>query len=143
MKVKIERLPHALDLPLPSYATEGAAGMDLRSAEDCLLRRGEIKVIPCGIKIALPPGYEGQIRARSGLASKGIIVLNSPGTVDPDYRGEIKVILANIGREDLQIRRGERIAQLVIAPFVKVEWEEGEVGMTSRGEGGLGHTGLK
>ncbi len=100
-------------------------------------------MIPCGIRIAIPPGYEGQVRARSGLAVRGIIVPNAPGTIDADYRGEVKVILANIGKEDFIIKRGDRIAQLVIVPLVKVEWEEGDLNETERGEGGFGHSGLE
>lgn len=142
MKIKIERLPYAQDIPLPSYITPHSSGMDLRSAVDCLLRKGEIRVIPCGIRIAIPPGYEGQVRARSGLAMKGIIVPNAPGTIDADYRGEVKVILANIGEEDFPIKRGDRIAQLVIAPVVRAEWEEGSLDETERGEGGFGHSGI-
>lgn len=142
MKIKIERLPYAQDIPLPSYITPHSSGMDLRSAVDCLLKKGEIRVIPCGIRIAIPPGYEGQVRARSGLAMKGIIVPNAPGTIDADYRGEVKVILANIGEEDFPIKRGDRIAQLVIAPVVEAEWEEGSLDETERGEGGFGHSGI-
>lgn len=143
MKIRIERLPHAKDLPLPSYITPHSSGMDLRSTVDCLLKKGEIKVIPCGIRLAIPPGYEGQVRARSGLAVRGIIVPNAPGTIDADYRGEVKVILANIGEEEFLIRRGDRIAQLVVVPIVKVEWEEGELEETERGEGGFGHSGIE
>lgn len=143
MKIKIERLPYAKDIPLPSYTTPHSSGMDLRSAVDLLLKKGDIQVVPCGIRIAIPPGYEGQIRARSGLSAKGIIVPNAPGTIDADYRGEVKVILANIGKEDFQIKRGDRIAQLIIVPVVKVEWEEGELDETERGEGGFGHSGLE
>ncbi|MBC7328152.1 dUTP diphosphatase [bacterium] len=143
MKIRIERLPHAKDIPLPSYITPYSSGVDLRSAIDCTLKKGEIKVIPCGIKIAIPPGYEGQVRARSGLASKGIIVPNAPGTIDADYRGEVKVILANIGEEDFQIKRGDRIAQLVLARVERIEWEEGNLDETERGECGFGHSGLE
>ena len=143
MKIKIERLPYAKDIPLPYYITPHSSGMDLRSAVDCLLQKGEIKIVPCGFQIAIPPGYEGQIRARSGLSAKGIIVPNAPGTIDADYRGEVKVILANIGREDFQIRRGDRIAQLVIAPIVRAELEEGILDETERGEGGFGHSGME
>lgn len=143
MKIKIERLPYAKDIPLPSYITPHSSGMDLRSAVDCLLKKGDIQIVPCGIRMAIPPGYEGQIRARSGLSAKGIIVPNAPGTIDADYRGEVKVILANIGKDDFQIKRGDRIAQLIIVPVVKVEWEEGELDETKRGEGGFGHSGLE
>jgi len=142
MKIRIEQLPYAKDIPLPSYITSHSSGMDLRSALACLLKKGEIKVIPCGIRIAIPPGYEGQIRARSGLATRGIIVPNAPGTIDADYRGEVKVILANIGEEEFPIKRGDRIAQLVVVPIVKVEWEEGSLDETERGEDGFGHSGI-
>jgi dUTP pyrophosphatase len=127
LKVKIKRLPHAEGLQLPFYATPGAAGMDLLYAgyEEVVLKPFERKLLPTGIAIELPEGYEAQVRPRSGLALKhGITVLNSPGTIDSDYRGEIKVILINLGSEDFVIRRGDRIAQLVVAPVEKVQWEE-------------------
>jgi dUTP pyrophosphatase len=127
LKVKIKRLPHAEGLDLPFYATPGAAGMDLLYAgyEEVVLKPFERKLLPTGIAIELPEGYEAQVRPRSGLAIKhGITVLNSPGTIDSDYRGEIKVILINLGNEDFVVRRGDRIAQLVVAPVEKVQWEE-------------------
>jgi dUTP pyrophosphatase len=127
LKVKIKRLPHAEGLQLPFYATSGAAGMDLLYAgyEEVVLKPFERKLLPTGIAIELPEGYEAQVRPRSGLAIKhGITVLNTPGTIDSDYRGEIKVILINLGSEDFVVRRGDRIAQLVIAPVEKVQWEE-------------------
>jgi deoxyuridine 5'-triphosphate nucleotidohydrolase (EC 3.6.1.23) len=127
LKVKIKRLPHAKDLELPFYATPGAAGMDLLYAgyEEVVLKPFERKLLPTGIAIELPEGYEAQVRPRSGLAIKhGITVLNTPGTIDSDYRGEIKVILINLGSEDFVIRRGDRIAQLVVAEVSKVQWEE-------------------
>jgi dUTP pyrophosphatase len=127
LKVKIKRLPHAKGLQLPFYATPGAAGMDLlyTGYEEVVIKPFERKLLPTGIAIELPEGYEAQVRPRSGLALKhGITVLNTPGTIDGDYRGEIKVILVNLGSDDFVIRRGERIAQLVVAPVVRVQWEE-------------------
>jgi len=141
MKVKIKRLPHCFALPF--YATEQAAGLDLYSAVDEVIRPMERKLIPTGIAIELPEGFEAQIRPRSGLALKyGITVLNSPATIDADYRGEIKVLLINLGTEDFVIRRGDRIAQLVVSQVVRVEFEEvDELSPTNRGEGGFGSTG--
>lgn len=145
--VPITRLPHAEGLPLPAYETAQAAGMDLRAAvpddEPLVLRPGSRFPVPTGLAFALPAGFEGQVRPRSGLAAKhGITCLNSPGTVDADYRGEVKVILINLGEEDFVIRRGERIAQLVIAPVVQSVWAEVEsLDETARGAGGFGSTG--
>ena len=143
--LRVEQLPHAQDLPLPEYMTEHAAGMDLRAAveEPVTLAPGEFRAIPTGIRIAVPVGYEGQVRPRSGLAAKhGVTTLNSPGTIDADYRGEVRVILINHGREPFVIGRGERIAQLLIAPVCRAEIERVEVlDETARGEGGFGHTG--
>ena len=145
--IAVTRLPHNADLPLPAYETQEAAGMDLRAAvaEDApvTLRPGARDMIPTGLAIALPPGWEAQIRPRSGLAAKaGITCLNSPGTVDSDYRGEVKVILANLGQEDFVIRRGDRIAQMVIAPVVQAQWDEvASLDETARGAGGFGSTG--
>jgi dUTP pyrophosphatase len=145
--VPITRLPHAEGLPLPAYETDQAAGMDLRAAvpdeEPLTLRPGSRFPVPTGLAFALPPGFEGQVRPRSGLAFKhGVTCLNSPGTVDADYRGEVKVILVNHGEEDFVIRRGERIAQLVIAPVVQAVWAEVEsLDETVRGAGGFGSTG--
>jgi len=145
--VPITRLPHAEGLPLPAYETALAAGMDLRAAvpedEPLTLRPGSRFPVPTGLAIALPPGFEGQVRPRSGLAFKhGVTCLNSPGTVDADYRGEVKVILVNHGEEDFVIRRGERIAQLVIAPVVQAVWAEvASLDETVRGAGGFGSTG--
>jgi dUTP pyrophosphatase len=145
--VPITRLPHAEGLPLPAYETALAAGMDLRAAvpddEPLTLRPGSRFPVPTGLAFALPPGFEGQVRPRSGLAFKhGVTCLNSPGTVDADYRGEVKVILINLGEEDFVIRRGERIAQLVIAPVVQAIWAEvASLDETVRGAGGFGSTG--
>lgn len=145
--VSVKRLPHAEGLELPSYATDQSAGVDLRAAvpedEPIRLEPGERALVPTGLQIALPSGYEGQVRPRSGLAVRhGVTVLNSPGTIDADYRGEVKVILINHGAEAFAIRRGERIAQLVVAPCEQVEWQAEEaLEVTARGEGGFGHTG--
>jgi dUTP pyrophosphatase len=145
--VPITRLPHGADIPLPAYETAQAAGMDLRAAvpedEPLVLRPGDRFPVPTGLAFALPPGFEGQVRPRSGLAAKaGVTCLNTPGTVDADYRGEVKVILINHGPEDFIIRRGDRIAQLVIAPVVQAAWEEvAALDETARGAGGFGSTG--
>jgi dUTP pyrophosphatase len=145
--VPILRLPHGEGLPLPAYETAHAAGMDLRAAvpegEPFVLRPGDRHAVPTGYAFALPAGYEAQVRPRSGLALKsGITCLNSPGTVDADYRGEVKVILVNLGAEDFTIRRGDRIAQLVVAPVVQARWAEVEsLDETARGAGGFGSTG--
>ncbi len=146
--VKIQRLPHAAGLPLPAYATPGAAGMDLACAlpadAPLQLAPGERAAIPTGFAIALPDGYEAQVRPRSGLAKNhGVTVLNAPGTVDCDYRGEIAVLLVNHGRASVEISRGMRIAQIVVAPVAQIMLEEiGELGQTARGSGGFGSTGL-
>ena len=143
----LRRLPHADGLALPAYETEGAAGMDLRAAvpQDApvTLQPGERQMIPTGLSLAIPPGYEVQVRPRSGLAAKhGLTCLNSPGTVDSDYRGELKVILINLGREAFVVQRGERIAQMVVAPVTRGVFEEVDVlPETVRGEGGFGSTG--
>ena len=143
----LRRLPHGQGLALPAYETEGAAGMDLRAAvpEDApvTLRPGERQMIPTGLSMAIPPGYEVQVRPRSGLAAKhGLTCLNSPGTVDSDYRGELKVILINLGAEPFVVQRGERLAQMVVAPVTRGVFEEVEVlPETARGEGGFGSTG--
>ena len=141
--MRVRRLPHAADLPLPAYETEGAAGMDLRAATALDLAPGERSTVPTGIAIALPEGYEAQVRPRSGLARRhGVTVLNSPGTVDADYRGEVMVLLVNLGAEPHRIERGDRIAQMVVAPVVRVGVEEvGELEDTARGESGFGSTG--
>ncbi len=133
------------DIPLPEYMTEGSSGMDLRAAvrEDTILEPMKIMAIPTGFCIGIPVGYEGQVRPRSGLALKnGVTVLNTPGTIDSDYRGEVKVIMINLGPDDFIIKRGDRIAQLVITPVIKVNIiENNNLTLTNRGEGGFGHTG--
>ena len=145
IEVPIRRLPHAAGLETPSYATASSAGMDIRAAVDDILELspGERALIPTGLQISLPTGFEAQVRPRSGLAARhGLTVLNTPGTIDADYRGEIKIILINLGAEPFVVRRGERIAQLVVARHASVRWrEEAELENTSRGEGGFGHTG--
>lgn len=145
IKVYLEQTPEGKDLPIPKYMSEQAAGMDLYACvdEDTVLHKGEIKLISTGIKIALPQGYEAQIRPRSGLALKhGITLVNSPGTIDADYRGEIKIIMLNVGTQDFVISRGERIAQMVINKIEQISWElVNELEETDRGEGGFGHTG--
>ena len=145
--VRVERLPHAEGLALPAYETTGSAGMDLRAAlpefEPVILAPGERRLIPTGLKIALEPGYEAQVRPRSGLALKhGVTCLNSLGTIDSDYRGEVGVILINHGQIAFEIRRGERIAQMVIAPYAQAVMAEVEaLDETARGAGGFGSTG--
>ena len=145
--IDVKRLPHGEGLPLPAYETALAAGMDLRAAVDeaapLVLRPMERAMVPTGLTFALPAGFEAQVRPRSGLAAKaGVTCLNTPGTVDADYRGEVKVILINLGEEDFTIRRGDRIAQLVIAPVVQAGWREVEaLDDTARGAGGFGSTG--
>lgn len=147
MQRLVVRIRNESGLPLPEYATTGAAGLDLRAAiaEPLSLAPGEWKAIPTGLSIELPEGYEAQVRPRSGLALRhGITLLNSPGTIDADYRGEIQVILINLGRESFTVEPGMRIAQLVVAPFVRVEWVAVEIlSSTERAEGGFGHTGLR
>jgi dUTP pyrophosphatase len=141
--VQVRRLPHGEGLALPHYATEGAAGMDVLSAEDVTIDPGARRAVSTGIALAIPRGYEIQVRPRSGLALKhGITVPNTPGTIDSDYRGELKVILINHGAEPFVIARGDRVAQLVLAPVVQAAWEEVAVlGDTARGAGGFGSTG--
>jgi dUTP pyrophosphatase len=145
MKVQIMRLTHGADLALPSYATQGSAGMDLRSAETLTIKPHARALVATGIAIALPLGFEAQVRPRSGLAVKhGVTVLNSPGTIDCDYRGEIKVPLINHGDEDFVIARGDRIAQMVIAPAPQVTLEEvSTLDETLRGTGGFGSSGKR
>jgi len=146
IELRIQRLPHAESLDFPAYQTPGSSGMDLRAAieESIPIGSGEGAVIPTGLKMEIPIGYEGQVRTRSGLAaSHGLTVLNAPGTIDADYRGEVKVILMNLGGETVNIDRGDRIAQLVIAPVTHVVIAEvDDVDETTRGEGGFGSTGV-
>ncbi len=143
--VEIQRLPHNADLPLPAYETAHSAGMDLAAAieRDLVLQPGARALVPTGLAIALPDGHEAQVRPRSGLAARnGLTVLNSPGTIDADYRGEVKVILANLGDQPFTITRGMRIAQMVIAPVIQAEWETVDaLPDSARGEGGFGSTG--
>jgi dUTP pyrophosphatase len=144
--VALKRLAHAAGLPLPEYATADAAGMDLVAAvmNAVTLAPGERGLIPTGLAIALPPGYEAQVRPRSGLALKhGVTLLNSPGTIDADYRGEVGVILVNLGQAPFTVERGLRIAQMVVAPVTRVTWHETEaLPDTARGIGGFGSTGV-
>jgi dUTP pyrophosphatase len=143
--IKIRRLPGGQDLPLPAFATEHAAGADLRAAVSAsvTIEPGGIRLIPCGFAMAIPPGYEAQIRPRSGLSSQhGLTVINTPGTIDADYRGEVQVPLINLGREPFTVDRGMRIAQMIIAALPKVAYQEvEELDETARGQGGFGHTG--
>ncbi|HEY7851803.1 MAG TPA: dUTP diphosphatase [Caulobacteraceae bacterium] len=147
--VRVVRLAHGADLPLPSYESPGAAGMDLRAAVEAdapvVLAPGARAANPTGLAIALPEGYEGQVRPRSGLALRdGVTTLNTPGTIDADYRGEVKVILINHGAEAVSIRRGDRIAQLIVAPVAQAVWSEvTTLDETGRGAGGFGSTGAR
>jgi dUTP diphosphatase len=146
VRVRVVRLAHAHDLPLPAYASAGSAGLDLRAAigDPAELPPGGRAMVPTGLVLELPPGYEGQVRPRSGLAHRhGVTMANSPGTIDSDFRGEVQVLLVNLGSEPFTLRRGERIAQLVVAPVARVEWEEAsDLSPTARGAGGFGSTGL-
>jgi dUTP pyrophosphatase len=146
-EIYIKQLPHGKELNLPSYATSHSAGMDLMAAieQDIILKKFERKLIPTGIAIALPDGYEAQIRPRSGLALKnGVTVLNTPGTIDADYRGEIGIILINLGEEDFTVAKGMRIAQMIIANYTQAHFTLVEdLSTTARGEGGFGSTGVK
>lgn len=146
VQVKLLKLPHGADLPLPEYATEHSAGMDLMAAidSDIILKPMERTLVATGIAIALPDGYEAQIRPRSGLAFKnGISLVNTPGTIDADYRGEIKVLLINLGAENFTISRGMRIAQMIVAPYSRVSWQQAEsLDDTARSSGGFGSTGV-
>jgi len=143
IEIELQRLSHGDGLPVPTYATDGAAGLDVVAAEDLTLAPGQRHAVATGFSIAIPEGYEVQVRPRSGLALKhGITCLNTPGTIDHDYRGEVKVILANLGTEPFEVRRGERIAQLVPAVVTKAHFSEVvELNETSRGAGGFGSTG--
>lgn len=145
--VEVQRLAHGADLPLPAYATAGAAAMDLVAAvsAEVTLAPGGRALIPTGLAIALPDGFEAQVRPRSGLALKqGVTVLNSPGTIDADYRGEVGVILVNLGDAPFTVKRGERIAQMIVAPVAQASWREvTALSATARGAGGFGSTGTK
>ena len=144
--VRVRRLPHAADLPLPALASPGSAGLDLRAAvaEPVALAPGERRLVPTGIVVELPPGWEGQVRPRSGLALRhGLTLLNSPGTIDSDYRGEVGVVLVNLGSEPVTIARGDRVAQLVVAAVATVRVEEAvDLSATTRQGGGFGSTGI-
>ena len=146
MKIRIKRLPAARDLPLPAPASPGSAGFDLRAAveDEVVIRPGERLLVPTGLVLEIPPGWEGQVRPRSGLALRhGIGILNAPGTIDSDYRGEVGVILINLGEAPFALKRGDRVAQLVIARVDRVEWDEAELlDDTGRGAGGFGSTGV-
>jgi dUTP pyrophosphatase len=145
-RVRVARLPGAGDLALPAPATPGASGLDLPAAVDgaLVIEPGARVLVPTGLRVAIPRGYEGQVRPRSGLAWRhGLTLPNAPGTIDSDYRGEIQVILLNAGREPVTVRRGDRVAQLVIAPVARVGWEEvDDLPATPRGAGGFGSTGV-
>ncbi len=146
--VDVVRLrPGGDPLPLPRYMTPDAAGMDLRAdlEAEIVLAPSERRLVPTGLAVAIPPGFEGQVRARSGLAARdGLTVLNAPGTIDADYRGEVQVLLANLGREPVRVQRGDRIAQLVIAPVARATWREvATLPASARGEGGFGSTGTQ
>ncbi|MEM7223434.1 MAG: dUTP diphosphatase [Pseudomonadota bacterium] len=145
VEIPVKRLPHGQDLALPKYATVDSAGLDLLAAveTDVVLAPGERKLIPSGLAIALPRGYEAQVRPRSGLALKhGITVLNAPGTIDADYRGEVGVILINLGQDPFTVGRGDRIAQIVVAAYARVDWRDSdELEQSARGAGGFGSTG--
>jgi dUTP pyrophosphatase len=146
MRVRIKRLPAARDLPLPSYGSPGSAGFDLRAAfdQEVVIRPGERLLVPTGLVLEIPPGWEGQVRPRSGLALRhGIGIVNAPGTIDSDYRGEVAVILINLGEAPFSLNRGDRIAQLVFSRVETVEWEEAEtLEESGRGGGGFGSTGM-
>lgn len=146
LTVPVTRLPHGRDLPLPTYATADAAGLDLLAAvaEPLVLALGARALVPTGLALALPPGWEGQVRPRSGLALRqGLTVLNAPGTIDADYRGEVGVLLINLGQAPATLARGDRIAQLVVAPVARLSWQMVEqLPETLRGEGGFGSTGI-
>lgn len=144
INIAVKRLDHAGDLPLPSYETSGSAGMDIRAAEDLTIAPGKRGLAGTGFALAIPEGYEIQVRPRSGLAlKKGVSIPNSPGTIDSDYRGELKVILINLGEEDFVIARGDRIAQIVVAPVQRgILNEVQDLDETERGSGGFGSTGV-
>ncbi|HZT32976.1 MAG TPA: dUTP diphosphatase [Bryobacteraceae bacterium] len=142
MKIRIQRLHPDAILPRHAHGPEEDAGMDLHALEDTMLEPNVPRLVPTGLRIELPPGFEAQIRPRSGLALEHAITLpNSPATIDPGYRGEIRVILLNLGRHSYQVRRGDRIAQMVIARYQAIEWEEGDLNNSRRGAGGFGSSG--
>jgi dUTP pyrophosphatase len=148
IKIKIKRLSEEFsDVELPHYTTAGSAGMDIRAAikEDVILEPGKVELIPTNLSVEIPVGYEIQVRPRSGLAAKHSIgILNSPGTIDSDYRGEVKIIIMNFGKEDFKISRGDRIAQLIVSKVYTAKIEEvKDLNSSSRGQGGFGHTGNK
>lgn len=141
--VQVKRLPHGEGLALPAYATAGAAGMDVLAAEDVTLTPGMRHAVATGLSMAIPKGFEIQVRPRSGLAFKfGVTVPNTPGTIDSDYRGELKILMINLGSDDFEVKRGERVAQLILAPVVQAAWQEvDKLDDTVRGAGGFGSTG--
>ena len=143
LSVRVQRLPHARDLPLPAYATAHAAGLDLVAAADVEIAPMGRAVVPTGVALELPEGFEGQVRPRSGLAARhGVTVLNAPGTIDADYRGEVQVLLVNLGQQPFSVTRGMRVAQLVVAPFARAALVEADaLEATARGAGGFGSTG--
>ena len=145
IRIEIKRMPGAQDVPLPKYQSEDAVGMDLHAAveADVVIEPGAVSAVPCGFMMAIPRGWEAQVRPRSGLAAKnGISLVNTPGTIDPDYRGEVKVLLINHGKEPFKVTRGMRIAQMVVMEVPRVEWMiVDKLPETKRGEGGFGHTG--
>ncbi len=147
VEVLVQKLPHGRGLPLPEPATEGSSGVDLRAAvpKEMVVAPGEAALVPTGMKVAIPPGYEGQVRPRSGLALEhGVTVLNAPGTIDSDYRGEVQVLLVNLGKRPFRIARGDRIAQLVIVPVARARYCSVEqLPASGRGEAGFGHSGIK
>ena len=146
VEIEVQYSPGCEDIPLPAYQTVNSVGMDLRAAvgEMVTIKPGERRRVPTGIRLAIPPGFEGQVRPRSGLAmNDGIILPNAPGTIDPDFRGEVEVILMNLSQTPFTIRRGDRIAQLIICPVTRCSWQLSErLSTTERGEGGFGHTGV-
>ena len=146
VEIRIRRLPHSEGLPLPAYATGGAAGADLCAAvdEELIIRPGERAAVPTGLVLEIPDGHEGQVRPRSGLAIRaGLTIVNAPGTIDSDYRGELKVLMINLGSDPVSINRGERIAQLLIAPVTRASFVESEaLSVSERGDGGFGSTGV-
>jgi dUTP pyrophosphatase len=146
LRIRVRRLPHSEGLPLPARGSEGSAGFDLRAAvtDPLELAPGGRALVPTGLVLELPPGCEGQVRPRSGLAVRhGVTLINSPGTIDSDYRGELRVALVNLGTEPFTVRRGDRIAQLVVARLAEIEWQEAaDLATSDRGDGGFGSTGL-